>query len=219
MATAFRNNPQPRSLHVEGSAQLLPATRSLFKAFENADPASKRQRAITPKLLRDLHTLAGLAFPEIHDTPAAIAADLAIMGLFFAMRLCENTTTLRLGFTKMVGMLGVTVLDNNKREILQDCPGLALAVYVTFLFADQKNGGKNAWRIQKRTDDPVLCPVRRAASLIERILRLGQFSWDPSINTINIYVQQTSKGLVTLQLTTTRKRLPPKATLKGSLRI
>ena len=68
----------------------------------------------------------------------------------------------------MVDMLGVlTFLDDSKREIPQDHPGLAFAVYVTFLFADQKNGDKNARRAQKRTDNPILCPVLRAASLIE----------------------------------------------------
>jgi hypothetical protein len=50
LATTFRNNLQPSPLHIAGSAQLHPATRSLFRAF------AKRQRAITPKLLRGMHT-------------------------------------------------------------------------------------------------------------------------------------------------------------------
>ena len=95
-------------------------------------------------------------------------------------------------------MRGVTFLDVNKREIPQSHPGLAFAVYVTLLFADQKNGDKNARRTQKRTDDPVMCPVRRAASLIERIRRLvPSFSGETTINT---YAQKSVKGLVTLQL-------------------
>ena len=116
----------------------------------------------------DVYPIAGVAFPKTHDTPAVIAADLAIVGLFFAMRSCKNTiATPQPGKTKTVDMLGLTFLDNNKLEIPQDHPGLALAVYVTFLFADQKNGDKNARRAQKRTDNPILCPVLRAASLIE----------------------------------------------------
>ena len=71
---------QPSPMYIEGAAQLLPAARSLFKAFENADPAPKRQRAITPKLLRGMYTLGGLAFEIFHDTPPAIAANLAIVG-------------------------------------------------------------------------------------------------------------------------------------------
>ena len=145
-----------------------------------------------------MYTLSGLEFSVTRDTPAAIAADLAILGLFFAMRSCENTTTPKPGKTKTVDMVGVIFLDNNKREIPHDHPGLSMAAHVTLLFADQKNGDKNARRTQKRTDDPVLCPVRRAASLVERIRRLvPNFS---GATTINTYAHQSRKGLVTLQL-------------------
>jgi hypothetical protein len=98
----------------------------------------------------------------------------------------------------MVDMNGVTFLDNGKWEIPQDHPGIALAVHVTLLFADQKNRDKNARCTQKCTDDPVLCPVLQAASLIERIHCLvPKFSGSTTINT---YMPQASKGLVTLQL-------------------
>ena len=56
-------------MHIEGSAQLLLAVHFLFKAFQNTDPAPKRQRAIALKLLRGMYTLAGLAFIETHNTP------------------------------------------------------------------------------------------------------------------------------------------------------
>jgi hypothetical protein len=198
LATTFRDNHKQSPLHIEGSSQLLPATRSLFKAFSNANPAPQRQRAIAPKLLRGMHALAGLDLPTTHDLPAAVAADLAIVGLFFAMRSCENTTTPQPGRTKTVDMAGVTFLDRDKRETPHEHPGLSLAVCVTFLFADQKNREKNDRRTQKRTDDPVLCPVRRAASLIERIRRLvPDFT---GATTINTYAQHSRKGLVTLQL-------------------
>jgi hypothetical protein len=144
-------------------------------------------------------TLAGLEFRETRNAPAAIAADLAMLGLFFAMRSCENTTAPKPGRTKTVDMVGVIFLDRDHREILQDHPGVALAACVTLLFADQKNRDKNAWRTQKRTNDPrVLCPVRRAASLIDRIRRLVPgFSGS---TTINACAHQNNDGLVTLQL-------------------
>jgi hypothetical protein len=81
-------------------------------------------------------------------------------------------------------MAGVTFLDSDKRETPQDHPGLALAVCVTFLFAVQKNREKNDRRTQKRTDDPVLCPVRRAASLVKRIRRLV-----PDIGALSLILQ------------------------------
>jgi len=138
LATAFRNNLQPSPLHVSGSSQLLPATRALFKAFSNADLAPKRQRAITPKLLQGVHRLAGLEFPERRDTPAAIATDLAVLGLLFAMRSCENTTTSKPGKTKTVEMVGAIFLNNNKREIPHDHPGLSMAAHVTLLMMETR---------------------------------------------------------------------------------
>jgi hypothetical protein len=198
LAKTFRDHLQPSPVHLPGLAQLRPSTHSLFSAFANADPAPKRQRAITPKLLRVMCTLAGLEFRETHDSHAAIAADLAILGFFFAMRSCENTATPQPGLTKTVDMLGVVFLDKDHRETPQDHPGISLAAYVTLLFADQKNRDKNARRTQKRTDDPVLCPVRRAASLSERIrcLVVGFLG----STTINTYTHQSSQGLVSLQL-------------------
>jgi hypothetical protein len=149
-------------------------------------------------LLRGMYTLAGLDFRETRDTPAAIATDLAIFGLFFAMRSCENSTTPKPGRTKTVDMAGIIFLDNDEQEIPQSHPGIALAARVTTLFADQKNRHKNARRTQKRTDDPVLCPVRRAASLVDRIRRLVPgFSGSTTINT---YMHQAREGPVKLQL-------------------
>jgi hypothetical protein len=186
-------------LHISGSAQLLPATRSLFNAFANADPATKRQQAITPEPLQGTHTLAGLEFRETRDTPAAIATNLAILGLFFAVRSCENTTTPKPGRTKTADMIGVIFLDKGKREIPQEHPGIALAAHVTLLFADQKDRHKKARRTQKRTDDPVHCPVRRAASLIERIRRLVPV-FPGSLTAINTCMHRAKEGLVKLQL-------------------
>ena len=154
LATASRDHLQQSPLHIEGSARLLPAACSLFCAFENADLAPQRQRTITPKLLQGMYTLAGLAFKVTHNTTPAIAADLAIVGSFYAMCSRENTTTPQPGRTKTVDMRGVTFLNVNKMQILQSHLGLAFAVYVTLLFVDQKNGDKNARRTHKRTDDP-----------------------------------------------------------------
>jgi hypothetical protein len=164
------------------------ATCSLFKAFSNAHPAPQCQRAITPKLLRGMHASAGLDLPTTHDLPAAVAADLAVVG-----SLCAHART-----PQLPNQAGVTFLDRDKRETPHEHPGLSLAVCVKFLFADQKNREKNDWRSQKRTDDPVLCPVRRAASLIERIWRM--VPGFTVATTVKTCAQHSRKGPVTLQL-------------------
>jgi hypothetical protein len=91
-------------------------------------------------------------------------------------------------------MSGVTFLDKDKREIPHGHPGLEMAAHVTYLFVDQKNKDKNCRRSQGRTKDPALCPVRRSASLIQRIRRMvPEYNGSTTINTMCI------KG-VTLQL-------------------
>jgi hypothetical protein len=172
LAKAFRVNLKPSPIHLEGSAQLQPFARALFQAFENVDPATKRQRAITPKLLRAMYRLAGVGLELTHDSPLAVIAEVAIAGFFFAMRSCECTTTPTPGRTKTIDMLGMIFRDKSKKEIQQDSAELSQSEYVSYTFVDQKNKEKNDTRSQQRTSDPVLCPVRRSASLVERIRRL-----------------------------------------------
>jgi hypothetical protein len=64
---------------------------------------------------------------------------------------------------------------------------LLRAEYVTITFVNQKNGKKMDLRTQRRTGDPVLCPVLRYGSVIQRILRQNPLaSIDTKINTIHI---------------------------------
>jgi hypothetical protein len=96
-------------------------------------------------------------------------------------------------------MNGVTFLHSNERETPHDHPGLPLSAHDTLTFEDQMNREKSDRGSQKRTDDPALCPVQRAASLIERVRRLTPgFTGDAVINTC---AHKASQGiLVTLQL-------------------
>jgi hypothetical protein len=50
-------------------------------------------------------------------------------------------------------------------------PILYLAERVTLTFENQKNGLKMDRRTHQRTGDPILCPIQRIASLVERIYR------------------------------------------------
>jgi hypothetical protein len=171
LATAFRHNHQPSPLHVEGSPNLLPSIRSLFRAFDNVDPAISRQKAVTPKLLRRMFRVSGTGLAQTHDTAFAVVTELAIFGYFFAMRSCENTSTPKPGRTKIICLLGMIFRDANKNVIPHTHPGLITAVYVTVVFVDQKNKQKMDSRTQQRTGDPILCPILRGASLVARIIR------------------------------------------------
>jgi hypothetical protein len=129
--------------------------------------------------------LGGVAHAVTHDTPAAIIAELAIVAFFFAMRSCECTTTPTPGKTKTISLAGIVFRDQDKRIVPHESPAIATAEYVSLTFEDQKNNEKNDTRSQRRTADRVLCPVRRAASLVARIRRLVSHpTTSTTINTI-----------------------------------
>jgi hypothetical protein len=86
---------------------MLPNIRALFKAYNNVDPAPKRQKAITPKLLQKLFDSSGAGTPELCDTAPAVTADLVIGAFFFAKRACEYTTTPKPGKTKIIVLKGI----------------------------------------------------------------------------------------------------------------
>jgi hypothetical protein len=100
LAAAFQNNHKLSPFHEQGSTNLLPVIRSLLKAYDNVDPPTNQQKAITPKLLRCLHSSTGIDTLQLRDTLPAATADLTISAFFFAMRSCEFSTTQKPGPNK-----------------------------------------------------------------------------------------------------------------------
>ena len=71
-------------------------------------------------------------------------------------------------------------------------PALASAECVTLTFEDQKNGTKMDRRTHQRTGDPILCPIRRIASLIVRVYRtIPSASDDTPINAIYLSARES----------------------------
>ena len=180
-------------MHVEGSANLRPFVRQLLKACNNKDPPKKQQRAITPKLLRAMFNLAGGGLELLRDTHQAIIAELAVIGFFYAMRSCELTNTPTEGRTKVIRLRGVKFRNKENDIIPHSSPEIKNAEWVTVTFENQKNGMKMVSRTHQRSGDPVLCPVIRLASVVERIYRrVPKASPDTSIDTIHL-VKKTSR--------------------------
>ncbi|KAI2498100.1 hypothetical protein MHU86_16410 [Fragilaria crotonensis] len=172
LAAAFRRNIGQSPLHLPGSSNLRPFVRMWLKACDNGDPPKKQQRAVTPQLLRSMYDQSGCNSEAGHDSEAAIVAEIAIVAYFFAMRSCEITVTPAPGRTKITRLRGVTFRDHGNREMDQKTGDLAEARRVTVTFEDQKNGLKNDRRTHEKTGDPVMCPVLRLASLVNRVLRM-----------------------------------------------
>jgi hypothetical protein len=172
LAAAFRGHIGESPLHVKGGTHLRPFVRQLLKAFENVDPPTRQQRVVTPQLLRAMFTMAETDHPEAHDNILAITSELAIVGFFFAMRSCEFTATPNPGRTKIIRLGGIVFRDNEHNVIAHNDTKLSdVAERVTLTFENQKNGQKMDKRTHQRTQDPVLCPVRRLASIVDRIYR------------------------------------------------
>jgi hypothetical protein len=96
---------------------------------------------------------------------------IVIGAFFFAMRSCEYTLTATAGRTKMISLSGILFRTRSNKKLAHDDLHLARqAEFVTITFVNQKNGKKMDSRAQRRTGDPVLCPVLRWASAVSRVL-------------------------------------------------
>jgi hypothetical protein len=171
LAAALRNNLGTSPFHIQRTTVLLPSIRKLLKAFASMDPPPHRQKAVTPKFLRQLFATSGAGLQSLCDTAPAVCADLVIAAWFFAMRGCEFTQVPTPGKTLPVRFCDVTFRDKQKRQVHNTSPRTFLAEYVTITFRDQKNGRKLEARTMRRTGEHVLCPILRWASIIDRLLR------------------------------------------------
>ena len=158
----------------------------LFQAFANLSPAEKRQKAITPKLLKKLGSFTDKT--NIRNTADDHAADLIVGSYFFAMRACEYVKTPKPGRTVLACLRCVVFRDHKRKIISHHNPDLRnIALYVTITFEDQKNKQKNDVRTQRRTRNKFLCPVKRFGTAIQRILKyVPNASPDTPLCTINI---------------------------------
>jgi hypothetical protein len=171
-----------------------PSIKALLKAFDNVDPPTRRQKAITPRLLRKLGSAS--SHPALINTAPAVAADIITGAFFFAMRSCEYSKPQVAGKTKCVDLDGIIfrttgniVVDHADPELL------TIAEFITVTFVNQKNGRKMDSRTQRRTGDPDLCPVIRYARQVQRILRtVPNVTGATTINTISI---NGNVGLIT----------------------
>ena len=134
----------------------------------------------------------GAALPETRDTLYAIMSELAITAFFFAMRSCEFTLTPQPGRTKVVRLRGILFRTADNVELNHNDPALAEAERVTLTFEDQKNGTKMDRRTHQRTGDPILCPIRRLASIVARIHRtVPSANDDTPINAIYLSTRES----------------------------
>jgi hypothetical protein len=136
-----------------------------LKGFESADPTTRKQKAVTPALLKDM-----AAFARTMPKWGRHAANLIIGGYFFAMRACEFCLTERPGRTRRLTTDNVVFGDSESKIVDHHDPQLLeKAMFVTVCFVNQKNGTKMERRSQRRSGVPVLCPVEAWGKVITQL--------------------------------------------------
>ena len=135
-----------------------------LKGYTNQDPSAKPQKALTPRILREL------VRAEVTALDCAVS-QLSRGAFFFAMRSCEYSTVSGERRTKLLTIANIRFF-RNKREIPHDHPDLHLADCVAITFTFQKNDERDATVTMHRTLDPLLCPVKVWATIVRRVLAI-----------------------------------------------
>ena len=174
----------------------------LLRAYRNTDPDVQHQKAIPVSLIRLILSSASNPFEFFN-------AHLLIVAFFFAMRSCEYTKVSQNELhpeasrrTKLLCLRnfrffrGSTLLD-----IFRDNLFSADSISITFEF--QKNDVRQETVTQEKSNDPSLCPVRSAASLVMFIIRIPGASLNMSINSFrkndgNVILVSSSTMLTTI---------------------
>jgi hypothetical protein len=99
----------------------------------------------------------------------------------------------------------VVFRDTHKQILSSDCSEETIK-YFTVTFVNQKNGDKMDMRMQHRTGDPVLCPIKHLYALISQIRQnIPNYSGSTTGNTIHIAgtMVTVTNGLLLKQLRST----------------
>ena len=97
---------------------------------------------------------------------------LTILAFFFAMRSCEYLKTTGERRTQSLRLRNLVFRRKNK-IVPHDDPHLDLADTVTVTFEYQKRDLRDDAVTQSRSGDPLLCPVRAAAAVVQRLRQMG----------------------------------------------
>jgi hypothetical protein len=157
-----------------------------LKAYKDADPSVQHQKAIPFALIRQMVTR------QTTSPMLTVLHQLFLLGFFFAMRSCEyllvtgpKRRTQPIKKKSFTFILDGKVLPHDSRYLSR-----ADSVSVTFEF--QKRDDRNDVVTQCATGDPVFCPVKVAARIVQRLVAMHASDETP------IYTYVRSDGRVGL---------------------
>jgi hypothetical protein len=155
-----------------------------YKGYANEDPGEIQQQAVTGSVLIML-CLLSLA-------PLAVAiSQLIVPAFFFAMRSCEYLSVPGERRTKLLCMRNVRFFLR-RGELHHNDPRLSLADTVSILFEYQKRDERNETVTQHRTGDPLLCPMRMWATILQRVRSYPGTMDDTKVNTFHFEGKTTN---------------------------
>ena len=165
VCAAFRDAGKPNpSLDQDGKLAFVLSRQ--WKGYRNRDPSARPQKAIPLDLLKEMvsrpcHNNANVAFHQLIK-----------MAFFFAMRSCEY---LKVTGERRTDALRVRnfVFRKNQRIMDHSDPNLECADTVTLTFEFQKRDQRDDAVTQSKTKDAIMCPVKAAAALIQRLRAEG----------------------------------------------
>mmetsp|Transcript_4792 Transcript_4792/g.6205 ORF Transcript_4792/g.6205 Transcript_4792/m.6205 type:complete len:400 (+) Transcript_4792:13-1212(+) len=173
----------PRHDHEGNLSRIL---QQQFKGYKEKDPKQKHQKAIPLKLLRFAH--------ESSKTPFVQSLSMLLIGaIFFCMRSCEylKVPAQEDRKTKLLKLKNIRFFKNGK-ELPHNHLNLNSADVVSITYEDQKNRDKfNTVHLHK-SKDPLLCPVKAWAHIVQRIRSYPGSTRNTPVNTffINNELQQ-----------------------------
>ena len=180
MAQAFRSvNRVDPTLDTDGARCFM--LQQVYRGYKNLDPPTKQQKAIPVSVLRKMYNLAKL----IQNAPQIARAELACLAFFFCMRSCEYSKTVA-DESKRTKTLTIGNARFFKNRILLPHTSFFLAtadlVDITFMF--QKNDDRNESVGMHRAENSkdFMCPVKLAASIVQRVLSYPGSSSDSKLN-------------------------------------
>jgi hypothetical protein len=198
VAASFRANNRVSPAHDPVTAGLAYVLQRQLKGYTNQDPSVTPQKALTPRVIRELTSINGTSLDEAIN-------QLVHGAFFFAMRSCEylKVPASETRRTKLLLLRNLRFF-RARIQLLHCDPTLHLADSISITFEFQKNDDRDAIITMHRTGDAVLCPVIAWSSIVKRVRALPGTSDDSPVCTYQH--ADGSIGLVTSKQTLLRIR-------------
>jgi hypothetical protein len=167
VVTAFKATGR-RDPRLDAHGSLDKFLQRQIKGYTNTDPGVKSQQTL-PK-----ECFAKFAAVLAADMITVVAQELMVLSFFFALRSCEAFLVPR-SEQKRTRCLQKQdfIFMKNHRVVPHSSPFLAMADSVTIKFHFQKNNKREETVTQMATDDPLMCPVKMAAAIVQRLDKAG----------------------------------------------